>query len=385
MDHQCDILILTASFGMGHKSASHAIKDQINSCCQGVSIEIKDIFEIIKPELYKGIYKGYEFLIRMNSRLYNYFYYKKNSPENLQMEEIIYKLYLPKLAGYLVNLRPKIIISTFPMCSGFVSSFKQKYRNSTPLITCITDVIDNSEWIYPETDMYLVAADYVKDSLIKRGINEDIINVTGIPVKKEFLYNERNKDSLGGLGISENDFVIMIMGGGMGLLPKKRDFYHWLNGLKGVKTLVLTGRNHELYKRLSKYDDLSNIKVLGYTEKVFSLMAGSDLLITKAGGVTLFEAIASRLPIIAYKPQLGQEIENSRFILDTGIGSVAEDLNDLKKDINNILKSEKQRNHLNYSISNINSKIRKNGLANIILSNYGILINDSNYLFTGIQ
>ena len=46
-----DILILTASFGMGHKSVSNAIKEQIEAEYKNVKVEIADILEIVNPKV----------------------------------------------------------------------------------------------------------------------------------------------------------------------------------------------------------------------------------------------------------------------------------------------------------------------------------------------
>ena len=52
------------------------------------------------------------------------------------------------------------------------------------------------------------------------------------------------------------------------------------------------------------------------------ILSKYDLLVTKPGGATLFEAINAQIPIIIKTPKVGQEIENSKFIIDKGIGIV---------------------------------------------------------------
>lgn len=56
-----------------------------------------------------------------------------------------------------------------------------------------------------------------------------------------------------------------------------------------------------------------------------------DLMLTKPGGATLFEAIHSKTPIIVRLPKVGQEIENAKFIVDKGIGIIYSDEDDLKE------------------------------------------------------
>lgn len=333
MEGKCDILILTATFGSGHTSVSNAIWEYLKLKAEDIDIKISDIFQIINPEAYKGVYKGYELLIKTNSKIYNHFYYKKNQSDSPQVEDVIYSIYLNRFSDYIISINPRLIISVFPMCSGFVSRFKEKHMSSIPLLTCITDVVDGNEWIYPGTDRYYVAAEDVMEGLVEKGVERNLIRVTGIPVRKEFLECRRDRVILKELGINEDNFVIMMMGGGMGLLPMKMKFYKWMNGLNGVKVLVLTGKNDELYKKLYNHKRLNNIIPLKYVNNVAMLMANSDILVSKAGGITVFEAIAAGIPMVVYKPVLGQEIENGKFVLKQDIGCIARDIDELKEKI----------------------------------------------------
>ena len=61
-----------------------------------------------------------------------------------------------------------------------------------------------------------------------------------------------------------------------------------------------------------------------------NLVKNYDLMITKPGGATLFEAIHLNTPVIVKLPKIGQEIENAKFIIDKGIGIIYNDENDLK-------------------------------------------------------
>ena len=142
---------------------------------------------------------------------------------------------------------------------------------------------------------------------------QEIICVTGIPVRLEFKHPARRR---GG-----EERRLLVMGGGLGLMPRKDSFYEELNDLPNVHTTIITGGNQKLYERLAgKYP---NIEVLGFTDRVYEYMAASDLVLTKPGGITMFESIFSELPILAWEPFLEQEKNNARFLLRKGMGRVA--------------------------------------------------------------
>ena len=91
--------------------------------------------------------------------------------------------------------------------------------------------------------------------------------------------------------------------------------------MPGVHTTIITGRNQKLYDRLvGKYE---NIRVIGFTDRVYEYMAWADLVLTKPGGITMFESIFSELPILAWEPFLEQEKNNARFLVKRGLGRVA--------------------------------------------------------------
>ncbi|MGF7060315.1 MGDG synthase family glycosyltransferase [Brassicibacter mesophilus] len=370
MKASVDILILTATFGSGHISVAQAIKDHIGTIESNLNVEIVDMFQLMNPKIYKSMYKGYEVLISRNSRLYNHFYYKKNYSEYSQVDDIIYNLYLPKISSYISSIDPRVIISTFPVCSGFISKYKEKYHSTIPLVTCITDVVDSWEWIHPNTNMYFVANNETKKKLIKKGISKQIICPTGIPVRAQFFNRQENSWLLNAFNISDEDFVVLMMGGGMGILPEEKEFYIWLNELKDTKTMILTGKNVELYNALKEYSDLENIIPIEYTDNVAEYMKISNLLVSKSGGVTLFEAITSHLPMIVFNPSLGQEIENAKFIVDKGLGSIAYNIYELKKEINRVLYDKNYRNRLYLSAINLSKHVDMKMLSKAILDLY---------------
>ncbi|QZY56389.1 MGDG synthase family glycosyltransferase [Crassaminicella profunda] len=364
------VLVLTANFGSGHVTVAKAIKEQLAVYNNRLNIKVIDIFEILSPHLNNELYKGYEVLIKKTHNIYNYFYRKKSNKE-IGMDKIIYKIYLSKIAKYIQKLNPKFIVSTFPVCSGFVSMYKGKYKSTLPLITCMTDVVDHCEWIYPNTDKYLVPTNKIKEQFIYKGIHKDKIYVTGIPVRKDFLDKYENEKIRRTLNIKDSEFVLLMMGGGLGLLPKDKELYEWLDSLENVKTIIVTGTNKKQYRDLVQNLNLKNTIVKGFTNEVAGLMKHADLLITKAGGVSIFEAIHSELPMIVYEPILAQEIENGKFIENSGIGEIIKNTKELKEKVNTFIKNREKRTQLKMNIKRIKQQSDSREFIDCISEIYG--------------
>lgn len=321
------ILILTAQFGAGHISVAHAIKDYLNEYDNSYNVVIQNFINASIPKMNKPMVNLYEKNTKYTPGLYNYYYYLKKCFDS--KHDIAHKMYTPKLIDYILDINPSLIISTFPLAAACVNNFKKKYTNSTiPTLTVITDVVDSLEWVYDTTDMYFVPSSEIKNRFVQKGISPDSIKVTGVPINRKFYCDNKKNFS--------NKHRILLLGGGRGLFDFNEDFIHWIDNFikdhnEKIEVTIVTGKNEKLYNNLTVKKPLSNIKVLGFVTDMYNLVKEYDVMITKPGGATLFEAIHSDTPIIVKVPKVGQEIENSKFLTDKGLGFIYKDDNDLKE------------------------------------------------------
>lgn len=364
MDNKLDVLILNAFFGAGHYTVSKAIKEQALSIDDTLNIELLDPFNYANPKLDKYIYKFYNFITKEQPKIYNYFYnLKSNKPQNYQ-DDFVYMMTLQKVSKYILESRPKVIISTFPTCSGIVSKFKEKYDSKIPLITCITDVVDSWEWIHPNTDTYFVPTQEIKKKLISKGVSSDIIKVTGIPVRRSFLdlHNNNQKNHV------EEMKNILIMGGARGAFDIiDLDFLYWLDTQKNVDIKIVTGTNKKLYEYLTVKHNFKNIKILGFVENVAELMSQTHLLITKPGGVTIFEAINCETPMIIKRPKIGQEMANADFIEKYGIGIIKDHTLDIKSCLEDLISSDYKVVNMKKKITNLKTEMDTKNIGNYVM------------------
>lgn len=304
------LMILTGKFGMGHWSASLSLKQQLERSL-GARVEVVDLLSAALPELSPALYKSFQLLVTYGGGLYNLVHLLTDGSGSA-LSSPLTELLTRRFYDLALDSQPDAVIATHPLCAQLVSRFKQDYGVPLPLVTCITDVTCHSEWLNPGTDCYFVGSPTVRSGLMAKGVPFTRIEVTGIPVREEFKKPVRR-----GGGLPRN---LLIMGGGLGMLPRHRSFYDGLNALHDVHTTILCGRNEKLRHRLDR--QWENIEVLGFTDRVSDYMARSDLMLSKPGGSTMFEAIFSQLPLLAWAPQLAQEKENAQFLTSAGVGLV---------------------------------------------------------------
>lgn len=309
------ILILTGKFCMGHWSASQSLAQQLRDAYPGAQVHIEDLVDYSMPEIARAVYKGYNLLVTYGPAFFNAYYkLTENAPARLCFPGY----FVEKLEELLRETEPDAVVATHPFCAQVVSRYKEVSGDSLPLLTCVTDISAHSEWICGGTDCYMVGSGEVRDKLAEKGVDPARIRVTGIPVRAEFLAPRRRARRVRG---TNGPRRLLIMGGGLGLMPRQDSFYEALNALPGVETTLITGNNRKCYERLAgRYE---HIEVLGFTDQVCAYMGRSDLVLSKPGGITTFEALFSELPMLAWEPFWEQERKNARFLVERGIGRVA--------------------------------------------------------------
>lgn len=213
-----------------------------------------------------------------------------------------------------------------------------------------------------ETDLYLLPAGCVKNSLIKKGISESRLKVTGIPVRKSFLHSENIKKPSPG-----EVKRVTVMGGGRGHFDVEMQLLRTLDQMSGVETSIITGKNRELFETLHT-QGFQNTRIIGYVKDPAFLMRRSSLLVTKPGGVTLFEAINCETPLIAKMPNIGQEIENANFIKKYALGAVKNTTLEVAGEIERLLNDYDEITKLEDNIKNFKATLERDKIGEHLMS-----------------
>lgn len=321
---------------MGHVKCAEAIAEEIYASQPDASVTTVDVMDYLFPHLSKAIYKGFSLLVTKLPGMYNHLNRAAGKHAGVPMKKTI----AAKLDRLIAETQPDLIISNLPVCSKYISAYKELRVCTVPLFTYITDITVHDEWIADKTDLYFVGDESTGNVLISKGVSAEKIVVSGIPVKRVFksafkdgTLKDQEKADTG----THTKKRLLIMGGGLGLVPGGSRLLKRLNEESCFEVTLITGKNRSLEKRARR--KYKNINVVGFTDKIADYMAAADLVLTKPGGITTFEAIASRTPMYIADPFLEQEMGNARFIESKNIGRVVWSRDcDVASDIINFLK-----------------------------------------------
>lgn len=344
------IIILTGRFGLGHIKAAESIREELLYHNPNHDVIIIDFIEYMFPNLKTMIYGIFNFLVSKCSGLYNVLNEFAGKNTTVPLKWTVVK----KLDKLIREEKPERIIVTFPVCTQYISRYKETTGCNIPMYTFITDITAHGEWIAKGTDCYYVGDISTKNTLLSKGVSEDKIKISGIPVSKKF-YDNRIKP------IGEQKKVL-VMGGGLGLIQSMERILDGLSGRKDVHVTVITGKNKKLKQKFEK--KYPQMQIVGFTNIVETYMKQSDLLVTKAGGITTFEAIAANTPLYILKPFLEQEFGNARYIEEHNIGRVFWDnhsLVDEWKDFLNLLEHPTLLVEMQNNMLKLKKELKKEG------------------------
>lgn len=340
------ILIFYGSYGGGHLSASRSIKDYIQNNYPNSEIMMVDCIEYINKLFNKVTTKAYVDFSKNARWIWKQLYYGSESGGLAKISNSINRIMAIKLDKLIQEFCPTLIISTHPFSSQMCAILKQKGKLSCTLATVMTDYAPHNQWLVAHefVDYYFVAHEGMKEQLIERGVEPNKIYATGIPLSNRFLLNYDKPKILQEYNLSPDKKTILFFCGGEYGFGKDKTF----NRLKAIidtfpnlQVIAIAGRNEKMKERFDALVEETNsqntVKILSYTNQVPELMSVSDLVITKPGGLTTTESLASGLPLIIIDPLPGQEEENADFIEKSGAGIWIKENDDIQNILFDVL------------------------------------------------
>lgn len=348
------ILILYANYGEGHKSAAKAIKAKLQRDIPDATIIMSDFLGDAFPVSDWIMRKLYLQTFTWAKPIYRQLYYKtKDNRVNSQLFTLPSALSCLKLERYLKKIQPTIVISTFPTLTGMLSIAKERGNIDFKLYCVLTDYVTHSQWLYHSVDRYFVPTEAIRHDLVQRGIPDASIHIASIPVMPEFEAR-KNRDQLRKKwGLTKDAFVVLLSAGAFGVVNIKEACAHLVKECPNHQFVVVCGRNEKLYNQLKT---LPSITPVPFTHEMHELMQLSDLFVTKAGGLSVSEAIACELPMLLYKSLPGQETENVKYLIRQRIAKRVKSTKELSKAVLEILENRGLLEEMRINIKRLHEK-----------------------------
>lgn len=348
-------IIFTLSTGGGHNKAADALKKEIEN--NGDSAIIVNLFqkESKSPIIKDVVEKGYDVLVNLFPGVYDIVYKMIDKKISRDLLENLLIFTRKNILNIIEKENPDIIISTHPFGAVTIGKILEKEKIDLPFIQIVTDYQPHYTYISKSIKAYVVASEYTKELLAKRGVPKEIIYALGIPISDEFKVINK---------VESNKFTVLIMGGAVAKKEIKKYVRKLVYDKLDIEIDVICGKNEKLYEELEEeFSENTNVKIIGFTNDVSYYMDKAKLIITKPGGLTTTESISKNLPMIIpfYIP--GQEKQNLDFLVENNMAIEINEENDLSSTIQMLMLDESRYNEM---VSNMKELSEKFSVKKII-------------------
>ncbi len=344
------ILILSSDTGGGHRSAAAAIVAGIQNFVEGESYAIRVVRAIEEShDLTARLVRLYNWILCNRQNWMKYFYWIVNwfRPET---REFFHKRCIGYVSDLFERWCPHIVVSVHPLTQHIFARVLRelKLADRVPLVSVVTDPCYGfwKGWACDDVTLYLVASEEARQQLIDYGVSPAKIKISGMPVHPKFSYpgEEAAQAARRALGLDPEKFTVFVNAGWAGGGNILQIFRELVRGELDVQAIFLAGKNEDLRAHAESLaaEAPFPIKVIGYSDEVEKLMSAANVMISKLGGLTTFEAFACRVPIIAdviTKP-MPQEAGAATLIENRGAGVLLKRSSDVVPVVRRMLEDE---------------------------------------------
>jgi processive 1,2-diacylglycerol beta-glucosyltransferase len=295
--------------GGGHRSAAEAVKDGIASVIEReaktavkIDILIQPIIEHSHP-ITRILVSIYNYLAREHTTWIKHFYHLLHV---LRLESnyyhILYRSYMHEL---LKRQQPSLIVAMHPMIAEALTRARDEVLD--PSVKVVVVITDPNEWLWRAwastgADLIIAPNQIVRRKLIGWGVEPARIRVLGMPVHPAFLSKPlvSRAKFLSDLGLAPNVFTVCINSGWAGNAHLLKTYLALTKCTRSLQVILLCGYNERLHRLALLKARKTGIPtaVLPFYNQMADLMSAVDVMVTKAGGLTTYQALARRLPLV---------------------------------------------------------------------------------------
>jgi UDP-N-acetylglucosamine:LPS N-acetylglucosamine transferase len=357
------ILIISSDTGGGHRSAAQALADGFEKFWHGNSPVVRTVKAIEESHhITDRLVNIYNWVLRNRQHWMKYLYWAVNRfrPET---REFFHKRSIGFLKAQFEKWCPHVVVSVHPLTQHIFGRVLRELNLSSqiPLVTIVTDPCYGfwKGWACDDVSLYLVANEEARQQLLDYGVSAEKIKISGLPLNPKFCEPDEAdaQNARRAFGLDPNKFTVFVNAGwiGGGNIPKI--FKELVAGELDVQAIFLAGKNEELRleaEEIAKHAKFP-VKVIGYSDEIEKLMHSANVMISKLGGLTTFEALACRLPIIAdtTTPPMPQEAGTVKLLAKRGAGILLNKTTDIVPTIQSLVGNSRRYTDLKAATAGI--------------------------------
>ena len=320
------ILILHAAVGTGHTTAAHALAEAFRRR-PVADVRTEDILDYGNALFRAALSRSYLELSARAPTLWKMLYEASDvdDPDIVAaanaLRSRVERQPLRRLEQLIASFAPEVVVCTHMLPFPMLQRLRREGTLRAPVYAVVTDYMVHTLWINDGVDGYFLASDLTRDAMIARGVPPSILHVTGIPVKLEIAEPKPAAEARARRGLPDGR-IITLFGGGIDARRVRRVVSRLLASDQPGTLIVAAGRSESVLQALATLSDGPKMRLqrLGRIDYVDDLVAASDLVISKSGGLIVSEVLARGTPMVVIDPIPGQEEWNADYVAATGAG-----------------------------------------------------------------
>jgi 1,2-diacylglycerol 3-beta-galactosyltransferase len=318
------ILILTADYGYGHRSAANAIAQALQEKHgQECSVDIVNPMEDPHaPAVLRDGANNYDKMVREAPDLYKLTFQVGDTQVISGIVKGGITLMLFNAIRKIIHEKqPDVIVCTYSSYQESLAAIFDLEKIYIPVLTVVTDLATvNRLWFHPVADVCVVPTQTVYNLAIKAGLPPEKVRIIGIPVNPELMQGNQDRAALRrSLGWQEDLFTVLA-------ISSKRvehlyDALYILNHSGfSLQLVIAAGGDEDFYQRCQETEWHVPTHIYNFVDEMGTFMRAADCVLGKAGGLTVSESLACGLPLILVDVIPGQEIGNADYVVEGDAG-----------------------------------------------------------------
>jgi 1,2-diacylglycerol 3-beta-galactosyltransferase len=319
------VLILTSDAGFGHRRAAQAIDAALTRRFgEDVETRIENPLDAPElPDILRMIETTYDGIVTDDAMLYQLAYNATDAPVVAGLMQRVATTVLDStLTRYVEDFHPNVLVTTYPAYTYSMIRTARKMDRQIPVDVIVTDLIGvHSLWFHEKTDLTFVPTGGVLRQALDAGLGKDQLHLSGMPVHPRIaeLQDRDPAELRRKLGWDVDMMTALIVGSSRTGQTMNITRLLDRSGLQ-LQLVAVGGGDPKLTRQLEQAEWRGSVHTYGLVENMAEMMRAADLIICKAGGLIVSEALASGLPLILFEALPGQEVGNVRYVVESGAG-----------------------------------------------------------------
>jgi len=355
------ILVIYTSIGAGHKAVGQSIAQALRKRAVAHVREL-DLFKQNESAFTRAFERVYIRVVTDARWIWAMIY--KSSLFNrltLPLRVPIAGMKSGKFAKYLKSEKFDLIVTTHTAASAMVSAMKRAGKFTGKFVISFSDWHFHPYWFYEEADKVLAQTKEQVTELLRRGYAREKIVKCGLAVNEAFGARYEEGGIYQKFNLSRVKPLILLIGGSRGWGIRIDDIKELLETKYDVQLAVVCGTDTKLRQEIVKLVDRHPIpaRVYGFlpSEDLAQLFYIAKIIVTKPGGSTIGEALASSTPMILVNPLPAMEELNQSFLVNRQAAVSAKSPLEVRRWVERLLQDRELYRDLKAKMAKIGSKV----------------------------